>query len=201
MQVFDTAAAHERILSHVQQLISLTEEEETYFLSILKPRVLRRRQYLVQQGEVCRFENFVVKGTLRAFAIDPKGQEHNVLFALEDWWISDFQSLLTEQPATLYVEAIEEAHLLQIEKKDIEQLFINVPKFERFFLVKLQKAFIAFQNRIFSTISQTAEERYLDFRQRYPLIEQRVPQYMLASYLGITPEFLSKIRRELATRH
>ncbi|MFC5409913.1 Crp/Fnr family transcriptional regulator [Larkinella bovis] len=200
MQPFDTGAAHERILRHVQQLIQLTEDEKAYFLEQLKPRVLRRKQFLVQMGEVCRFETFVVKGCLRAFAVDPKGQEHVVLFALEDWWISDFQSLSTEQPATLYVEALEETHVLQIEKKELEQLYLAVPAFERFFRLKLQNAFISFQNRIFSTISQTAEERYLAFRQRYPLIEQRVPQYLIASYLGFTPEFLSKIRRELATR-
>ncbi|MGV3557277.1 Crp/Fnr family transcriptional regulator [Larkinella arboricola] len=201
MQPFDTVSAHARIVSHVEKLISLTDEEKAYFLSILKPRVLRRKQFLVQMGEVCRFESFVTNGCLRAFAIDPKGQEHNVLFALEDWWISDFQSLLTEQPATLYVEALEETQVLQIEKKDLDNLFIQIPAFERFFRIKLQNAFIAFQNRIFSTISQTAEERYLAFCHRYPHIEQRVPQYMIASYLGFTPEFLSKIRRELATRH
>ncbi|WP_128548644.1 Crp/Fnr family transcriptional regulator [Larkinella soli] len=200
MQPIDTHFAHDLILRHVDSVITLTDEQKRYFLSLLRPRRLRRKQLLVQTGEVCRYESFVTKGCLRAFAVDQKGQEHNVMFALEEWWISDLQSLLTEQPATLYVEALEETEVLQIEKKDLDRLFDEVPPFERFFRVKLQNAFVAFQNRIYSTISQTAEERYLEFRQRYPRIEQRVPQYMIASFLGFTPEFLSKIRRDLASR-
>ncbi|GAA4409344.1 hypothetical protein GCM10023187_32480 [Nibrella viscosa] len=122
------------------------------------------------------------------------------MHSIEELWISDFQSLVTGQPATLYVEALEETEVLEIEINDLQQLFIDIPEFNRFFRIKLQGAFIAFQNRIFSTISHTAEERYLDFIKRYSRIEQRVPPYMIASFLGFTPEFLSKIRKELAAR-
>lgn len=153
---------------------------------------------MLQAGMTDRYENFVIKGLLRAYSVDNRGQEHIVMFAPEDWWISDLYSVIAETPATLNIDAMEDTEVLSIEKPDLEELFLKVPKFERLFRILLQNAFIAHQQRILNSISQTAEERYLQFRTKYADIEQRVPQHQIASYLGITPETLSRIRRQLA---
>ena len=189
---------HELILSNVSRHISLKPEEREYFISLLKPRKLQKKQYLLQAGENCRYENFVVKGLLRAYTVDPKGHEHIAMFAMEDWWISDLLSFLTNTPATQYVDALEDTEILSIEKPDLEKLYERVPKFERFFRIMLQNAFVANQRRILASISQRAEEQYFDFVKKYPTLEQRVPQHQIASFLGITPETISRIRRQRA---
>jgi CRP-like cAMP-binding protein len=154
----------------------------------------------VQEGDVCRFETFVNKGCLRAYHIDEKGQEHIAQFAIEGWWISDMYSFLTATPARFNVDALEDSELLCIDKLSLEELYIQVPKFERFFRIILQNAFIAHQQRIIANMSKTVEEHYLDFMNYYSQLEQRVPQHQVASYLGITPESLSRIRRQLTEK-
>ena len=188
---------YQRILAYISNYISLNQEETDTFTSFLKVRKLLTRQFLLQAGDICKTENFVNKGCLKAFYIDMDGNEHIVQFALEDWWISDLHSFLTQTPAVFHIEVLENCELIQIDYNSIETLYTKIPKFERFFRIIFQKAYIAAQQRVISTISKTAEERYLEFIQRYPNIEQRVPQYMVASYLGFTPEFLSKIRYKL----
>jgi CRP-like cAMP-binding protein len=189
---------YELILKNVARFIQLTPEETQRFIDVLKPRTLRKRQYLVQAGDVFRYECFVNKGSLRTYHIDNNGQEHIVMFAFEDWWTGDMYSFLSGQPALYHVEAMEDAELLTIEKSQLEQLYIEIPKFERFFRILLQNAYIAAQRRISENMSLTAEERYLNFQQRYPHFEQRLTLKQIASYLGITPESLSRIRRQLA---
>jgi CRP-like cAMP-binding protein len=189
---------HDLILKNISRFISLTTEEEQYFISLLKPRKLRKKQYIVQAGDVARYECFVNKGCLRAYSIDDKGQEHIVQFAIEDWWISDMYSLVSGLPAIYNVDALEDSELLLIEKENIELLYNTVPKFERFFRIIIQNSFISLQRRVLENMSIPAEERYLLFMQRYAKIEQRLPQHQVASYLGITPESLSRIRRQLA---
>lgn len=188
--------AHNLILKNISRHISLTPEEEKYFLSTLKHRSLRKRQYLLQAGDICHYENFVTKGCLRAYTVDKNGEEHIAMFAMEDWWISDLLSFLTGTPATQHIEALEESEVLQIEKNELEKLYIEIPKFDRLMRILLQNAFIAHQQRILASISQTAEEQYLNFIKKYPALEQRVPQHQIASYLGITPETISRIRRK-----
>ena len=189
---------YERILSNIARHIQLTEEEALYFTSILKVRRLRKRQYLVQEGVVCRQESFINKGCLRAYHIDNKGIEHNLQFGIEDWWIGDMYSFLTGSPARLNVDALEDSELFCIDKNDLEQLYSKIPKFERFFRILIQKAFVAQQERVLTALSETIEERYLHFIQRYPQFEQRLPQHQLASYLGVAPETLSRIRKQLS---
>ncbi|MFZ6014004.1 MAG: Crp/Fnr family transcriptional regulator [Bacteroidota bacterium] len=186
------------ILQSVSRHIQLSKDEMEVFTSILKPRKLKKRQYLLQAGDVCRFEHFINKGCLRAYMVNDKGQEHNVMFGIEGWWISDLYSFLTDTPATLHIEALEDSEVFCIEKPDVERLYREVPKFERFFRIILQNAFIASQQRILAEISQTAEERYNAFVKKYPAFEQRIPQNQIASYLGITPETISRIRRQRA---
>ena len=142
------------------------------------------------------FENFVNKGCLRAYTVDEQGQEHIAMFGIEGWWISDMYSFLTNTPATQNIDALEDSEVLSIEKSDLEKLYDHVPKFNRFFLKLLQNAFVAHQRRILAANSQTAEEQYLDFITRYPSLEQRVPQHQIASYLGMSPETISRIRRQ-----
>jgi CRP-like cAMP-binding protein len=186
----------EHILANVSKHITLTDEESKYFTSLLKPRSLRKKQYLLQAGDISRFENFVNKGLLRAYTVDHKGQEHIAMFAMEGWWISDLYSFLTNSPATQHIDAMEDTEVFSIEKPDLEKLYLHVPKFERLFRVLLQNAFIANQQRVLASISQTAEEQYLAFVRKYPHLEQRIPQHQIASFLGIAPETISRIRKQ-----
>jgi CRP-like cAMP-binding protein len=190
----------DKILKYVSRHISLTEEEAAFFISLLKTRLLRKRQYLLQAGDVSRNEYFVKSGCLRAYTVDDKGMEHVVQFAIEDWWINDMYSFLTQTPATLFIEAMEDSEVVVINKEAYDELLRQVPKFERMFRIILQGAFIAQQRRIVENMSLPAHERYLLFQQRYPQFEQRLPQHQVASYLGITPESLSRIRRQIAEK-
>lgn len=187
------------ILKNVSRFITLTDEERDYFVSIMRPRTYRKRQYVVQAGDVCKYENFVTKGCLRSYFVDDNGFEHILQFAIEDWWIGDMASFITQTPAMLNVEAVEDTELIQILKVDLNALFDKYPKFDRFYRELIQKSMITQQKRILSNISLTAEQRYLAFRSQYAFLEQRLPQNYIASYLGITPEFLSKIRKKIAT--
>ena len=183
------------ILDHVLRRIDLTEAEQAHFVSLLKIRRLLPRQYLVQQGEVCKYESYVCKGFLRSFYVDEKGNEHTLHFAMEDWWISDSMSLHLQVPATRNIVALEASTLIQIEKNALEQLYLDVPAFERFWRIMEQKAAIAQDQRILNAISMTGAERYEALITKYPTLEQRLPQRHIASYLGITPVFLSQIRK------
>ena len=165
---------------------------------MLKPRQYLKRQFVVQAGDECKYETYVVKGCLRAYFVDPNGTSHVVQFAIEDWWISDMDSLVNGGPATLNIDAIEDTEVLQIERSQFLTLFEKIPAFNKLYRIMLMKAFVAHQRRIIDNLCKPASERYLDFVKRYRNIEQRVPQNQIASYLGMTPEFLSQIRRKLS---
>ncbi|SMO74376.1 Crp/Fnr family transcriptional regulator [Gracilimonas mengyeensis] len=186
--------AYKKLFTYIGQHISLTEEDKEQIKSSTRIKKVRKHQFVAEQGEVCRYESFVVEGCLRCYHTDEEGKEHVVQFAIEDWWIADLQSFLSQTPANFSVDALEPSVLIQFEHEDLQALYRKIPKLERFFRLIIQKAFIASQNRVVASYSQDAGKRYIEFRNRYPTIEQRVPQYMIASYLGITPEFLSKIR-------
>ncbi|WAC13854.1 Crp/Fnr family transcriptional regulator [Dyadobacter pollutisoli] len=186
------------IISHILKRIDLTEEEQRHFCSLLTVRRLLPRQYLVQQGDVCRHESYVCKGFLRSFYLDEKGNDHTLHFAMEDWWISDSTSFHLEVPALRNIVALEAATLLQIEKSNLDQLYRDIPGFERFWRIMEQKAGISQDQRIMNSISLTGAERYAALTQKYPTLEQRMPQRHIASYLGITPVFLSQIRKSNA---
>lgn len=189
---------HEVLLKNIAAFIELSDKEKAYFLSLLVPKKLRRRQYHVQAGELCRYEAYVLKGILRQYYIDDSGTEHTISFAMEDWWISDMYGFITGNPSLTNIEAIEECELILIEKNNFEKLLLDIPQFERFFRIKLQRAFVAHQRRIIENMSMPALQRYLHFVEQYPSLEQRVPQKLIASYLGITPESLSRVRKQLA---
>lgn len=191
---------YELILRNVSKHIYLDNIETDFFLSLLRHRIIKRKDYLLKEGEVCKTENFILKGCMRTFTIDEKGFEHILMFGIEDWWVGDLYSFLTKTPAAYNIEALEDTEVLQISKADLDKLYERVPKFERFFRLIIQNAFIALQRRINQNLSFTAEEKYLDFIKRYPELEQRISQKQVSAYLGITPVFLSMLRRKLTLR-
>lgn len=185
---------------HLARYISLDLEEEQFFLSLLQFKTIRKRDYLIKQGEVCKYETFILRGCMRTFTLDDQGNEHVLLLAMEDWWTGDLYSFLTQRPSSYYIEALETCEVAQISKQDLDLLYEQIPKFERFFRILLQNAYIAQQDRIKQNLSMGAEDRYLEFQRRYPQLEQRISQKQIAAYLGVTPVFLSMIRRKWASR-
>lgn len=177
---------------------ALTKEEEAALNQCVTLRQVKRRRFLLQPGEVCRHASFVVAGCFRLYAVDPAGRAHNLLFAVENEWITDLASFYTEQPSGVYIEAVEAATVLQIRHADLLALFTRYHKFDRNFRILVERAYIALQERLLQNISATAEERYHTFLAQYPHWARRLPGTQIASYLGITPEFLSKLRKNRA---
>lgn len=183
----------------IRQQISITDEEFEYCKTLFIPKKLRKRQYLLQEGDVCRYTTFVEKGLLRTFSVDEKGNEPILQFSFEGWWIADLFSFLTEEPSIYNVEALENCELLLITKPSWDMLLEKVPAFERYFRILIQNNLIATQRRLMSSLSETAEEKYKKLIESYPGCLNRLPQHMIASYLGITPETLSRIRSQMAS--
>jgi CRP-like cAMP-binding protein len=186
------------LLKYISKFISLTNEEEVFLLSKLNYRKYLKGQYIVQQGDVCKHTNFLISGCTKTFFMDEKGLEHIVLFAIEDWWTSDIGSYISQSASDFNVQCIEDTEVIQFQYDYEEELYTKIPKLERLFRKMLEKALVSSQKRIVGNFSLSAKEQYLQFKKQYPTIEQRVPQYMVASYLGITKEFLSKIKSQLA---
>jgi CRP-like cAMP-binding protein len=190
----------ELLLQSIQERISISKEEFEFCKTLFIPKKLRKRQYLLQEGDVCRYTAFVEKGILRTFTVDEKGNEPILQFSMESWWIADLYSFLTEEPSIYNIEALEECELLLITKENWEILLDKVPAFERYFRLLIQNNLIATQRRLMSSLSESAEEKYTKLINNFPGCIQRVPQHMIASYLGITPETLSRIRAQMAAR-
>ncbi|MDX5347602.1 MAG: Crp/Fnr family transcriptional regulator [Hymenobacteraceae bacterium] len=190
----------ELLQKSIQEKVTITEKEWQQCRSYFSPKTLGKKEFLLRQGEVCRHIAFVAEGALRAYTVDARGNEHVVQFALEGWWISDNYSFLTGDSSTYNIEALEPAQVLLLSKPDMEELVLKVPKMERYFRLLMQNSLIALQRRLISSLSNTAEEKYTSLVETYPNIVQRVPQHMIASYLGISPETLSRIRRQIASQ-
>ena len=185
---------YQSLINHIQNRIQLSEEEIHRFVSEFKIKKIKKRQFIIQPDFVAKYRTYIVKGALRAYVVSDQGQEHTISFAIEDWWISDYNSYIYQQPATMFVVALEDAVLLQLDFESETKLKNANPKFETFFRITAERTAAFFQRRIIMNLTSTAEERYDHFIKKYPSIVQRVPQYTLASYLGMTTEFLSKIR-------
>jgi CRP-like cAMP-binding protein len=184
------------IKKYVSRYIQLTEEEEAYFVSLLKVTKVKKKQFIVQPEFTCKYRSYIVQGAIRGYLVDKKSQEHTIAIGIEDWWIADYYSYINQLPATLFVEALEDSLLIQIDYQAEQLLMETNPKFERFFRLITERSYAYLQKRMLSNLSKTAEERYEEFIEKYPSIALRVPQYALASYLGFTTEFLSKIRNK-----
>lgn len=191
------AIMFEQIDKFADRCISLTPEERELFHSMLKFRRVRKRTYLLQEGEVCDFEAYIIKGCIRTYYLSDDGTETILSFAIEDWWVSDLYSFTEQTPSNMFIESLEDCELLVIDHKSKIALFEKIPKFETLFRLLVQRSLFALQKRFHSLVSQTAEQRYKAFIEKYPQIVQRVPQNQIARYLGVSPEFLSKVRNTL----
>ena len=185
------------LFANIARYVSLSTEEKAQISTIIKPARIKKRQLIDQPGFVSSFRNYVVAGAFRSYFIDREGKEHTVQIAVEDWFVSDFYSYITRTPATLYVEAIEDSTILQMHYDEIESLCGQIHSLSEYFRITTERAFAFSRKRALSNLSRDAEERYLEFLERYPDIVKRVPQKVVASYLGMTPEFMSKIRKKL----
>jgi len=190
----------ENLISYFKQYFPLNSAERDELAMRFTERKIKRRGFIQQDGDVCRHFTFVVSGCFKMYAVDKNGKEHNIQFAAENDWITDLSSFYSEKPGRLYIEAIEPSVILQIKHPDLLQLYTNHHKFDRNFRIIIEQKFIELQNRVLQNISSTAEERYHSFRQQYPNLSNRLPNTQIASYLGITPEFLSKIRKDLSRK-
>jgi CRP-like cAMP-binding protein len=183
------------IVNNINRFIVLDKSEIDVFTSHLKIVRIKRKQQIVQPDFVCKFRTYVVSGALKAYIIDPNdGQEHVIGLAIDDWWISDFTSYINQEPATFFVEAVEESIIVQLSFENEQKLYDLNPKFERFFRMHAQRTASFVQKRMLSNLTKTAEERFDELTDRYPKFLLKFPQYVIASYLGITTQFLSKIR-------
>lgn len=187
----------EKLLEHLRESVVLTTSEATVVLDSFKERKLKKKEILLFTGDVSSHMQFISDGCLRAYYMDEAAKEHVVQFGVEGWWVNDLYSYLTQTPAKQFVQALEPTIVLQIHRDALQGLYDEIPAMERFFRLKFEKAYVSLQDRTINAMSKSAEERYLEFRSKYRDIEQRVPQYMVASYLGMTPEFLSALRKNL----
>ena len=184
-------------IAYINRIVPLDKEEEEVLLSMVTHRKFLKGQYLVQQGDICRYTGFILKGCSKTFFVDEQGQEHVVMLGIEDWWVSDIASFISQEPADFNIQFLENSDLILFPYQNHEKLLATLPKLERFFRILVERGLVAFQKRVVRNLSMTAKDRYLFFRSKYPEIEKRVPQYLIASYLGITKEFLSKIKSQM----
>ena len=184
----------ETLIQNLSRFIVLSNDDIAIIQSLFTEKKFRKRQYILQEADVSRSETYVVTGLTRTYEVDDKGIEHIMQFGPEDWWVGDLFSFLTETPSRFNVDCLEDTQVLQISKPNLQLLYQKVPATERYFRIIIQNAYIASVNRISSSLRKTAPERYQEFMERYPHIEQRVPNHQIASYLGITPQSLSRIR-------
>jgi CRP-like cAMP-binding protein len=191
----------ELLIHHLaKRNIILSSEELETLQSLFTHRRFRKNQYILQQGDIARSETFVIKGLTRTYEVDDKGQEHVLFFGPEDWWIGDLYSFLSGTPSKYNVDCLENTEVLQISKSNLDVLYEKVPKMNQYFRILFQNAFISAAERLGGALSKSALERYQEFRAKYPHIEQRIPNHQIASFLGITPQSLSRIRRQFAEK-
>lgn len=188
------------LIDHFKQYIPLNQDELALLEGRVTARNIKRKQMILQEGFVCKHYTFVVSGCFKMYGVDDKGYEHNIQFAAESDWIADIGSFHSKKPSKLFIEAVEPSEIFQIAQPDLYFLYINIPKLDRIFKVIVENKYVELQNRVLQNFSSTAEQRYLSFLEQYPNLANRLPNTQIASYLGITPEFLSKIRKDLSRK-
>jgi CRP-like cAMP-binding protein len=190
----------EPLLNYIQNLTSLTEEEKQLIFDLFEPRTYRKRQYVLQEGDLCNQLSFIVRGCLRMYKVDDSGNMYILQFASENSWLSNIGSFHERKPSELNIDALEDTVVLQISYENLLFLYNKAPKFDRIFRVLIENSFVSLQKRLLQIISSSAEERYVSFVQEYAQLANRLPQTQIASFLGITPEFLSRIRNKQARK-
>ena len=191
---------YDNFQKYLDSKITLSQEQSDWIRSLCVVKKLRKHHYLVQAGDVCKNHAFVSKGCLRSYSVDDNGVEHIVKFAIENWWIADRNSLMSGEPATLNVDAIEDSEVVLISKQNYDLICHELPAFNEMVNNLLQSAYGKLQNRVLANISLTACERYENFLQSYPDLALRIPQGMIASYIGISPETLSRVRNQMVAK-
>ncbi|WP_421811297.1 Crp/Fnr family transcriptional regulator [Flagellimonas sp.] len=185
--------SHHHILKNISRYIELTELEKQKYISLLTEIKVRRKDFLMQAGDITKYEYYITKGCLKVYTLDEDGAPHISMFAVEDYWTGDMASFMTREPSRYFIKATEDSELLGISRTNYDLLFQEIPKFERFYRILYQKSLISYIRRSNHGISLSAEERYIEFKRKYPNIVNRITQKDLAGYIGITPEFMSKI--------
>ena len=188
---------YEKLIAHFEKYVSLSEDEKQLLNSSFQLIKVKKRQFIVQPNFVARHRYLVLKGAFRTYVLSNEGEEHTIQFAIEDWWISDYNSYIFQQPATMFVVALENSIVLQIDYTSEQKLKSLSHTFETIFRMMAERSTAFMQRRIITNLTRSAEERYNEFIEKYPSITNRVPQYALASYLGFTTEFLSRLRSRL----
>ncbi len=191
---------HETLIHNIKDIVPLNEEDILLIEDAFKPVHLKKKQFLLRKGEPSNHMRFIAEGCVKLFNIDDTGKEHILQFGIKGWWVNDLYAYLTQKPATFFIQAITDSIILQVHRNQLNRLFNQIHMMDRFFRIKTQNGYVALQERTINTMSQTAEERYFEFVRRYRVMEQQIPQYMIASYLGITPEHLSTLRKNLARK-
>ncbi len=189
------------LLKHnISKHLSLSDKEMEDFCGLFQQKSIKKKGFLLREGEVCKFEGFVTKGIFRVYHIDKNGGEQVLYFAIENWWITDIDSFTNGTPSQLFIEALEDSEVLLISKKDKEFAYTNLPQIEKLFRIMTQKTHVALQRRMIDNLGKTADQRYLDFIEKYPQLHQRLSNLQVAAYLGISHEFLSKIRNKISSK-
>jgi CRP-like cAMP-binding protein len=186
------------LFESIQKFVSLSDSEKEILAGLMQERKVKKGQFLVHENGIARSTHFLTKGSVITYFLDMEGKQHIVQFAIEGWWISDLNSFMAQEPATFNVQALEDSEMLELPAEKAEIMYERIPRMERYFRIITQRAFVSFQHRIVQNISMNAEDRYLAFQKKYPKIESRIAQKLVASYLGISAEFLSKIKKRLA---
>ena len=186
-----------QILENISKIVTLTPQEQALFLSNVETKNYKAKTILLNAGEICEHSYFVNSGLLRSFNINDNIVEHVLQFACEGWWIGDMYSLLSQKPGNLFIEVMEDSEVVLLPKENQEKLYAEIPKLERFFRILTENSLVSNQERLMDNLSLTAEERFEKFCKKYPTLIQKVPQKQIASYIGVTPEFFSKMKSRL----
>ena len=189
------------IIDSITRHIHLSAEEKNHFITLLQPKVYKRKQFILEEGQICKNSIFVTQGCLRGFTVDQSGFEHVLNFAPAGWWIADMYSLLTQKPGILNIEPLEDTEVLLLSKVRQEKLYLEIPQFERFFRIITENSLVAYQQRLIDNLSLTAEERYHNFCKRYPTLINTLPKKQIASYIGVTPEFFSRMQHRMVKKN
>lgn len=189
-----------KLIQNIAKHTALSPKEMEQFCSLFKAETVKKKKFFLQEGDICKFEAFVIKGLFKVYHIDVNGFEQVLYFAMEDWWITDIDSFTNQRPSQLFIEALEDSEVLLISTKNKDFAYKNIPGVEKLFRIMTQKTHVALQRRMIDNLSKTADQRYLDFIEKYPPLAQRLTNLQIAAYLGISHEFLSKIRKKISLK-